>query len=66
MEKAKENVDKFIEHGTEYELGELTYVHVPLWFIKYEYRKNTYDMIVDGHAGRILLGDLPPADVGMF
>lgn len=66
VEKAKENVDKFIEHKTEYELGELTYVHVPLWFIKYEYRKTTYDMIVDGHAGRILLGELPPTDIGMF
>ncbi|MDH5703431.1 MAG: hypothetical protein OEY99_04390 [Aigarchaeota archaeon] len=66
VERAKENVDRFIEQKTDYEFGQLTYVHVPLWFIRYEYRSATYDVIVDGHAGRILLGELPPAEIGIF
>jgi len=66
IERAKESVDRFVEHKTDYEFGEPTYVHVPLWFIRYEYHNASYEIIVDGHAGRILLGELPPTEIGMF
>jgi hypothetical protein len=66
IEKAKENVDRFIEQKTDFEFGEPTYVHVPLWFIRYEYHKASYEVIVEGHAGKILLGELPPLEIGIF
>ncbi|MBO3802858.1 MAG: hypothetical protein JTT11_03125 [Candidatus Brockarchaeota archaeon] len=66
VERAKESVDRFIELKTEYEFGEPIYVHVPLWFVRYEYRKAPYEVIVDGHSGKILFGELPPSEIGIF
>jgi len=35
------------------------YLHAPVWFIKYEYKGNAYQMIVDGATGMVLKGDIP-------
>jgi hypothetical protein len=37
----------------------MVYLHAPIWFIKYEYKGNTYQMIVDGATGLVLKGDIP-------
>lgn len=66
VERAKENVDTFIDQNTTFEFGDAIYVHAPLWFFNYEYRGSRYRMIIDGSEGRILLGELPPIDVGIL
>jgi hypothetical protein len=37
----------------------MVYLHAPAWFIKYEYKNNNYQMIVDGATGMVLKGDIP-------
>jgi hypothetical protein len=39
----------------------MVYLHAPIWFIKYEYKSNSYQMTVDGAKGMVLKGDIPSA-----
>ena len=55
----QQDVDKFVEAATTINLEQMVYLHAPVWFIKYEYKGGTYQMIVDGATGMILKGDIP-------
>ncbi len=55
----KEDVDKIVEVKSEVKLNQVVYLHVPIWFIKYEYRSNTYQLFVDGTTGSMIKGDIP-------
>ena len=55
----KQNVDKIIEIHTEITMKQAIYLHAPIWFVKYEYKGNTYQLILDGAAGMVLKGDIP-------
>jgi hypothetical protein len=55
----KQNVDKIIEIYTEINMKQAIYLHAPVWFVKYEYKGNTYQLILDGAAGMVLKGDIP-------
>jgi hypothetical protein len=54
-----QDVDKIVEATTVVNLKQMVYLHAPAWFIKYEYKGNSYQMIVDGAAGMVLKGDIP-------
>jgi hypothetical protein len=55
----KEDVDKIVEMQTEYNVKQVVYLHAPIWFIKYEYKGNAYQLIIDGATGAALKGDIP-------
>jgi hypothetical protein len=55
----QQDVDKIVEAATTINLEQMVYLHAPVWFIKYEYKGGTYQMIVDGATGMILKGDIP-------
>jgi hypothetical protein len=55
----QQDIDKIVETTTAINLKQMVYLHAPVWFIKYEYKNNTYQMIVDGATGLILKGDIP-------
>jgi hypothetical protein len=55
----KQDVDKIIEIHTETNVKQAVYLHAPVWFVKYEYRGETYQLIIDGAAGMALKGDIP-------
>jgi hypothetical protein len=55
----KQDIDKIVEATTAINLKQMVYLHAPIWFIKYEYKGNTYQMIVDGATGMVLKGDIP-------
>jgi hypothetical protein len=57
----QQDVDRVIELKTELDLKQMVYLHAPLWFIKYEYKGKTYQLIVDGATGTAIKGDIPPA-----
>ncbi len=57
----QQDIDKIVEANTTVTLKEMLYLHAPVWFIKYEYKGNVYQMIVDGSAGMVLKGDIPSA-----
>jgi ribosomal protein S27E len=56
---AQQDVDKIIEMKTEIEIEETVYLHAPIWFVKYEYKRNTYQLILDGSTGGVIKGDIP-------
>jgi hypothetical protein len=55
----KQDVDKVIEIYTEINVKQAVYLHAPVWFVKYEYKGETYQLILDGAAGMALKGDIP-------
>jgi hypothetical protein len=57
----QQDIDRIVEATTTVTLKQMLYLHVPVWFIKYEYKGNIYNMIVDGSLGMVLKGDIPSA-----
>jgi hypothetical protein len=55
----QQNIDKIIEAITTINLNQMVYLHAPIWFLKYEYKGKTYQIIVDGAKGMVLKGDIP-------
>jgi len=55
----QQDIDKIVDATTEVTLKQMVYLHAPIWFIKYEYKGNIYQMIVDGSSGMVLKGDIP-------
>ena len=55
----QQDIDRIVEATTTITLKQMVYLHAPAWFIKYEYKGNMYQMIVDGSAGMVLKGDIP-------
>ncbi len=55
----QQDVDRIVEAATSVNLKQMVYLHAPIWFIKYEYKGNIYQMIIDGAEGMVLRGDIP-------
>jgi len=56
---ARKEVDRVIEHETDFKVGEACYLHAPIWNIKYSYKGKRFRVLVDGTEGKIIVGDLP-------
>jgi len=55
----QQDVDKVVELSTEFTVKQMVYLHAPVWFIKYEYKGNAYQLVIDGATGTALKGDIP-------
>lgn len=55
----KQDLDCVLEATTTIELKQMVYLHAPVWFMKYEYKGNNYQLIMDGAKGMVLKGDIP-------
>lgn len=55
----QQDIDRIVEENTTVDLKQIVYLHAPVWFIKYEYKGNGYQMIVDGATGMVLKADIP-------
>jgi hypothetical protein len=55
----QQDVDKIVEMTTEYEVKQMVYLHAPIWFIKYDYRGESYQLLIDGATGFAVKGDIP-------
>ncbi|MCW4018596.1 MAG: hypothetical protein NWF00_07980 [Candidatus Bathyarchaeota archaeon] len=55
----QEDVDRIIEIKTKLNLKQMVYLHTPIWFIKYKYKGNSYQLIMDGANGQAVKGDIP-------
>ena len=62
---AQQDVDKIIEMKTEFDVGDAVYLHAPIWFIAYEYKRERYRILLDGATGSVIKGDIPPAKFGL-
>ena len=55
----KEDVDRVVEMQTTFNVKQVVYLHAPIWFVKYKYKGEAYQMIIDGASGVALKGDIP-------
>ena len=55
----QQDIDRIIEETTSVELKQMVYLHAPVWFIKYEYKGNLYQLLIDGAKGMVVQGDIP-------
>ncbi len=62
----QKDVDKIIELKTELNLKQMVYLHAPIWFIKYEYKGNVFQLLIDGATGASLRGDIPSSKFGLL
>jgi len=63
---AKQEVDRIIEMHTDFEFGDSVYLHAPIWFVVYEYKRKSYQIILDGATGTVIKGDIPSIKFGLF
>lgn len=62
----QQDVDKIIEMKSEFTVEQMVYLHAPVWFIKYEYKGNIFQLIIDGAVGMVLKGDIPSSKFGLL
>ena len=63
---AQQDVDKIIEMKNEIRVGQAVYLHAPIWFIRYEYKGESYNLWLDGATGTVIKGDIPTAKFGIL
>jgi DNA-directed RNA polymerase subunit RPC12/RpoP len=54
-----EKMEKLFDYRLDMETDDCSYVHVPYWLIRYEYRGGTFRVAVSGASGKVVLGELP-------
>ncbi len=62
----QQDVDKIVEIKTELTVKQMVYLHAPIWFVKYEYKGNVLQLIIDGTSGTALKGDIPSSKFGLL
>ena len=60
------DVDKIVEVRTDFNVKQAVYLHAPIWFIKYEYRGKSYQLLIDGATGTAVKGEIPQKGFGIF
>jgi len=63
---AQQDIDRIIEMKNEIKINQTVYLHAPIWFVKYEYKSKTYQLLIDGATGTVIKGDIPSTGFGMF
>jgi hypothetical protein len=62
----RQDVDKIVEMNTEINVKQIVYLHAPIWFIKYDYRGENYQLLIDGATGTVIRGDIPQKGFGIL
>jgi hypothetical protein len=62
----QQDVDKIVEVHTDFDVKQAVYLHAPVWFIKYEYRGESYQLLIDGATGMVVKGEIPQKGFGIF
>ena len=62
----QQDVDKIVEVRSDFNVKQAVYLHAPVWFIKYEYRSKSYQLLVDGATGTVVKGEIPQKGFGIF
>ena len=55
----QQDVDKIVNISTEFDVKQMVYLHAPIWFTKYDYRGESYQLLIDGATGMAVKGDIP-------
>jgi hypothetical protein len=62
----QQDVDKILHVSTEFDVKQVVCLHAPIWFIKYDYRSKSYQLLIDGVTGIVVKGDIPQKGFGIL
>ena len=62
----QQDVDKIVEMKSDFNVKQAVYLHAPVWFIKYDYRGKSYQLLIDGATGMAVKGEIPQKGFGIF
>jgi len=62
----QQDVDKIVEMKNDFNVKQAVYLHAPIWFIKYDYRGKSYQLLIDGATGTAIKGDIPQKGFGIL
>lgn len=62
----QKEADKLIEVNNDFNVKQAVYLHAPVWFIKFDYRNKSYQLLIDGATGTVVKGEIPQKGFGMF
>ncbi|MFX1562560.1 MAG: hypothetical protein ACFFDP_04560 [Promethearchaeota archaeon] len=54
-----QDVDRIVEFDTKFSIGEVQYVHAPVWYTRYQYQRKNYNVLVCGHRSIVIAGEFP-------
>lgn len=63
---AKDRVDRIVEIKTNFDVSGTYYLHVPVWFLSYDYKGKRFQVIMDGASGQVIKGDLPGEEFNLI
>jgi hypothetical protein len=55
----EKEIDEITRFDTKFEIKDTEFVHVPAWFITYDYRGKIYNLILDGATGEDIKAEIP-------
>ena len=58
-QKAKDEVSVLQQCETKFKLTEAAFVHIPFWWVTYEYRSHVFCAIIHGHSGELVYLSYP-------
>ncbi|MFH0816224.1 MAG: hypothetical protein V1934_05360 [Methanobacteriota archaeon] len=62
-----QELDMIESAETRAEVRDVEFLHVPVWNVRYEYRKRIYELMLDGQTGADIKGEIPESGVkGLF
>jgi hypothetical protein len=63
---SQQDIDKIIEMKTDIKVQQTVYLHAPVWFVKYEYKGESYQLLADGATGTVIKGSIPATHFGIL
>jgi len=61
-QKAKEEVSVLQQCNTNFKLQEASFVHIPFWWVKYEYKNRVFTALIHGHNKELVYLSYPIAN----
>jgi DNA-directed RNA polymerase subunit RPC12/RpoP len=63
---SQQDIDKIIDMKTDIKVQQTVYLHAPVWFVKYEYKGESYQLLADGATGTVIKGSIPATHFGIL
>ena len=63
---SQQDIDKIIDMKTDIKVQQTVYLHAPVWFVKYDYKGESYQLLADGATGTVIKGSIPATHFGIL
>ncbi|HXX86862.1 MAG TPA: hypothetical protein VEH86_00245 [Candidatus Acidoferrum sp.] len=63
---SQQDIDKIIDMKTDFKVQQTVYLHAPVWFVRYDYKGEGYQLLADGATGTVIKGSIPATHFGIL